>query len=98
MAFEPAPWPRRLRSQEWYGGTSRDVIYHRALICAATSQVGFALLVALLAPLCLRLVSRVKVPEGRSGAPSRTRARAGGAAMSQEARSALPAALGSKKR
>ncbi|MCG7509341.1 L-arabinonate dehydratase [Mesorhizobium retamae] len=27
--FEPAPWPRRLRSQEWYGGTSRDNIYHR---------------------------------------------------------------------
>ncbi|CAM3272673.1 L-arabinonate dehydratase [Paracoccus nototheniae] len=29
MTFTPAPWPRRLRSQEWYGGTSRDVIYHR---------------------------------------------------------------------
>ena len=29
MAFNPAKWPRRLRSQEWYGGTSRDVIYHR---------------------------------------------------------------------
>jgi len=27
--FQPAPWPRRLRSQEWYGGTSRDNIYHR---------------------------------------------------------------------
>jgi dihydroxy-acid dehydratase len=27
--FEPAPWPRRLRSQEWYEGTSKDVIYHR---------------------------------------------------------------------
>lgn len=27
--FIPAPWPRRLRSQEWYGGTSRDNIYHR---------------------------------------------------------------------
>ena len=25
----PAPWPRRLRSQDWYGGTSRDAIYHR---------------------------------------------------------------------
>lgn len=24
-----AEWPRRLRSQEWFGGTSRDVIYHR---------------------------------------------------------------------
>ncbi|SIQ29601.1 dihydroxy-acid dehydratase [Rhizobium sp. RU20A] len=24
-----AQWPRKLRSQEWYGGTSRDVIYHR---------------------------------------------------------------------
>ncbi|CAN7425161.1 L-arabinonate dehydratase [Pararhizobium sp. LjRoot255] len=24
-----AEWPRKLRSQEWYGGTSRDVIYHR---------------------------------------------------------------------
>ena len=29
MTFTPAPWPRRLRSQEWYGGTSRDTIYHR---------------------------------------------------------------------
>jgi len=29
MSFKPAPWPRRLRSQEWYGGISRDVIYHR---------------------------------------------------------------------
>ncbi|MDU8941823.1 L-arabinonate dehydratase [Ovoidimarina sediminis] len=29
MAFTPAPWPRKLRSQEWYGGTSRDHIYHR---------------------------------------------------------------------
>ncbi|SEF62921.1 dihydroxy-acid dehydratase [Thalassococcus halodurans] len=29
MAFTPAKWPRRLRSQEWYGGTSRDSIYHR---------------------------------------------------------------------
>jgi L-arabonate dehydrase len=29
MSFAPAPWPRRLRSQEWFGGTSRDAIYHR---------------------------------------------------------------------
>ena len=29
MGFLPARWPRRLRSQEWYGGTSRDNIYHR---------------------------------------------------------------------
>ncbi|MGR3495928.1 L-arabinonate dehydratase [Citreimonas sp.] len=29
MPFEPAKWPRKLRSQEWYGGTSRDTIYHR---------------------------------------------------------------------
>ncbi len=29
MSFTPAPWPRRLRSQEWYGGISRDAIYHR---------------------------------------------------------------------
>jgi dihydroxy-acid dehydratase len=28
-SFTPAPWPRRLRSQEWYAGQSRDVIYHR---------------------------------------------------------------------
>ncbi|WP_102223465.1 L-arabinonate dehydratase [Acidimangrovimonas sediminis] len=27
--FKPAPWPRRLRSQEWYAGQSRDTIYHR---------------------------------------------------------------------
>ncbi|MDF2234806.1 L-arabinonate dehydratase [Albimonas sp. CAU 1670] len=30
MTFQPAPWPRRLRSQEWYGGDSRDHIYHRS--------------------------------------------------------------------
>jgi L-arabonate dehydrase len=29
MSFKPAAWPRKLRSQEWYGGTSRDTIYHR---------------------------------------------------------------------
>ncbi|QFU08100.1 L-arabonate dehydratase [Rhodobacteraceae bacterium THAF1] len=29
MAFKPTEWPRKLRSQEWYGGTSRDNIYHR---------------------------------------------------------------------
>lgn len=29
MAFKPAEWPRKLRSQEWYGGTGRDQIYHR---------------------------------------------------------------------
>ncbi|WP_304620126.1 L-arabinonate dehydratase [Paracoccus sediminilitoris] len=29
MSFTPAKWPRRLRSQEWYGGNSRDTIYHR---------------------------------------------------------------------
>jgi len=29
MTFKPAPWPRRLRSQEWFGGTGRDQIYHR---------------------------------------------------------------------
>ncbi|SDL41418.1 Dehydratase family protein [Paracoccus chinensis] len=30
MSFAPAPWPRRLRSQEWFGGDSRDNIYHRS--------------------------------------------------------------------
>lgn len=30
MTFKPAEWPRKLRSQEWYGGTSRDNIYHRS--------------------------------------------------------------------
>jgi L-arabonate dehydrase len=29
MTFKPAKWPRKLRSQEWYGGASRDAIYHR---------------------------------------------------------------------
>lgn len=29
MTFKPAPWPRKLRSQEWFGGSSRDNIYHR---------------------------------------------------------------------
>jgi L-arabonate dehydrase len=30
MTFNPAPWPRKLRSSEWFGGTSRDNIYHRS--------------------------------------------------------------------
>ncbi len=30
MTFNPAPWPRKLRSTEWFGGTSRDNIYHRS--------------------------------------------------------------------
>jgi L-arabonate dehydrase len=30
MTFSPAKWPRKLRSQEWFGGTSRDHIYHRS--------------------------------------------------------------------
>jgi L-arabonate dehydrase len=30
MPFTPAPWPRRMRSQEWFGGQSKDAIYHRA--------------------------------------------------------------------
>ena len=29
MTFKPASWPRKLRSQEWFGGTGRDAIYHR---------------------------------------------------------------------
>jgi len=29
MTFKPATWPRKLRSQEWFGGTGRDQIYHR---------------------------------------------------------------------
>ena len=28
-SFKPAEWPRRLRSQSWFEGTSRDAIYHR---------------------------------------------------------------------
>ncbi|MGH1352825.1 MAG: L-arabinonate dehydratase [Methyloligellaceae bacterium] len=28
--FTPAPWPRKLRSTEWFGGTSRDSIYYRS--------------------------------------------------------------------
>ena len=30
MTFVPAEWPRRLRSQEWFGGVSKDAIYHRS--------------------------------------------------------------------
>ncbi|MEC9431898.1 MAG: L-arabinonate dehydratase [Pseudomonadota bacterium] len=29
-AFKPAAWPRKLRSTEWFGSTSRDHIYHRS--------------------------------------------------------------------
>lgn len=29
MTFKPAPWPRELRSQKWFGGMSKDAIYHR---------------------------------------------------------------------
>jgi dihydroxy-acid dehydratase len=28
--FKPAAWPRKLRSQEWFSGASKDAIYHRA--------------------------------------------------------------------
>jgi dihydroxy-acid dehydratase len=28
--FKPAKWPRKLRSQEWFAGDSKDAIYHRA--------------------------------------------------------------------
>lgn len=30
MTFKPATWPRKLRSSEWFGGTTRDHIYHRS--------------------------------------------------------------------
>lgn len=30
MGFTPAKWPRKLRSQEWFGGLGRDSIYHRS--------------------------------------------------------------------
>ncbi|MGE8360152.1 L-arabinonate dehydratase [Pseudomonas sp.] len=30
MSFKPAAWPRKLRSTEWFGGDSRDHIYHRS--------------------------------------------------------------------
>jgi len=30
MTFRAATWPRRLRSQEWFEGTSKDAIYHRS--------------------------------------------------------------------
>ena len=30
MPFKPAVWPRKLRSQEWFGGVSKDAIYHRS--------------------------------------------------------------------
>src|SRR6056297_1684588 len=29
MTFKPAKWPRKLRSAEWYTGSTKDVIYHR---------------------------------------------------------------------
>ncbi|NMM43672.1 dihydroxy-acid dehydratase [Rhodospirillaceae bacterium KN72] len=29
MSFKPKKWPRKLRSQEWFGGAGRDQIYHR---------------------------------------------------------------------
>lgn len=30
MSFKKGQWPRKLRSAEWFGGTSRDHIYHRS--------------------------------------------------------------------
>lgn len=30
MSFKPAEWPRKLRSTEWFGGNTRDHIYHRS--------------------------------------------------------------------
>lgn len=29
MTFKPATWPRKLRSQDWYEGSTKDAIYHR---------------------------------------------------------------------
>ena len=29
MTFKPAQWPRKLRSQTWFGGTEKDNIYYR---------------------------------------------------------------------
>ncbi|WP_368185224.1 L-arabinonate dehydratase [Aestuariibius sp. HNIBRBA575] len=29
MTFKPAKWPRKLRSQDWLGGASKDAIYRR---------------------------------------------------------------------
>ena len=29
MTFKPAKWPRKLRSQNWLGGVSKDAIYRR---------------------------------------------------------------------
>ncbi|ROU04071.1 L-arabinonate dehydratase [Histidinibacterium lentulum] len=29
MTFTPKPWPRKLRSQDWFGGSRRDAIYYR---------------------------------------------------------------------
>ena len=30
MTFKKGQWPRKLRSAEWFGGTTRDHIYHRS--------------------------------------------------------------------
>lgn len=30
MSFTKAPWPRSLRSQEWFGGTGKNAIMHRS--------------------------------------------------------------------
>lgn len=30
MTFQKAKWPRKLRSTEWFGGSTRDHIYHRS--------------------------------------------------------------------
>ena len=30
MPFTPAPWPRTLRSQAWFGGNGKDAIYRRS--------------------------------------------------------------------
>ena len=30
MTFQPAEWPRRLRSREWFEGSEKDQIYHRS--------------------------------------------------------------------
>ncbi|QHQ34242.1 L-arabinonate dehydratase [Algicella marina] len=29
-SFKPATWPRKLRSQEWFSGSTKDAIYHRS--------------------------------------------------------------------
>jgi L-arabonate dehydrase len=64
MTFKPAKWPRKLRSQEWFGGTGKDAIYHHGWMKnQGMAEVGDMELPAKLLKAGVRDV--VRIPDAR---------------------------------